>query len=521
MPAAVKQGIVSHKISGGVQSFLTKSGSNVSIEATGAAPTVVSFAHGSSNYLVYETSNVSNAWTGLSSPVDYWLYWDIHLTTGVVSYGSTTLEPIVSATEPASPAAGQLWFDTKTSQMKEYNGLRFVVKVRTLAAKLAGGATFEPAHGGSKFTGSQVGNPATIQAGTLIFDDAGNPLKKKNGEFFNTEDTIVSGTPSATALKASLRLIEGVASEPIPAYSLVKFDAFGSLALASPLDSDDKVIGFVEKTTSQGETARVLVEGSIFNPNWNWSTPNELIYVGSGGVAINTPGSAGSNPIGIAITPKSILMTSPVLIDVDSFVLNLGQLTDVNLQAGQNVGDTLVYNGTNWVAGNPVNTIDELEDVDTTTAAPNVGDTLAWDGTNWVPTNPVNSIDELTDVDTTTTAPNNGEVLIWDGTNWIPGEVAGKDQWQVVSTPTLAASKDALMVDTSGGPVTVTLPATPSANDFVKFSDYAGTWDVNNLTIARNGSLIEALAEDLTVDAANVDFTLVYVDGVRGWVVVD
>ena len=36
----------------------------------------------------------------------------------------------------------------------------------------------------------------------------------------------------------------------------------------------------------------------------------------------------------------------------------------------------------------------------------------------------INSIDDINDVDTTTTAPDNGQALIWDGTNWVPGTVA-------------------------------------------------------------------------------------------------
>ena len=42
--------------------------------------------------------------------------------------------------------------------------------------------------------------------------------------------------------------------------------------------------------------------------------------------------------------------------------------------------------------------IDDLSDVDTTTAAPSTGDLLKWDGTNWIPT--TFSVDSLSDADT-------------------------------------------------------------------------------------------------------------------------
>lgn len=39
----------------------------------------------------------------------------------------------------------------------------------------------------------------------------------------------------------------------------------------------------------------------------------------------------------------------------------------------------------------------------------------------------INSIDDINDVDTTTTAPDNGQALVWDGTNWVPGTVAASE----------------------------------------------------------------------------------------------
>lgn len=60
---------------------------------------------------------------------------------------------------------------------------------------------------------------------------------------------------------------------------------------------------------------------------------------------------------------------------------------------------------------------------------------------------------------------------------------------------------------------TITLPATPSIGDNV-------TVFVGNFTdtiIAGNGSNIMALAEDFTIDSANVGITFVYTDATYGW----
>jgi hypothetical protein len=52
----------------------------------------------------------------------------------------------------------------------------------------------------------------------------------------------------------------------------------------------------------------------------------------------------------------------------------------------------------------------------------------------------------------------------------------------------------------------------------ISFIDYAGTFDTNNFTIARNGNTIfKVSAEDLTVSVERAGFTLVFVDATQGW----
>ena len=60
---------------------------------------------------------------------------------------------------------------------------------------------------------------------------------------------------------------------------------------------------------------------------------------------------------------------------------------------------------------------------------------------------------------------------------------------------------------------TITLPATTSAGDTVKI----GVNNFTDTTVARNGSNIMSLAENLTIDKANVLLTLTYVDSTIGW----
>ena len=78
-----------------------------------------------------------------------------------------------------------------------------------------------------------------------------------------------------------------------------------------------------------------------------------------------------------------------------------------------------------------------------------------------------------------------------------------------------AASGAAYCVDTTGGEVEATLPASPANNDailLVACSNYS----TNNLVILRNGNNVQGLAENMTVSTDNASFHLVFVTS-YGW----
>ena len=96
--------------------------------------------------------------------------------------------------------------------------------------------------------------------------------------------------------------------------------------------------------------------------------------------------------------------------------------------------------------------------------------------------------------------------------------ISGGAAWQAVVTSSLTVvSKNGYFVDTSGGAITATLPSSPTLGDFISFIDYNGTFDTNNLTIARNGKNIQGVAEDLTVSVERAGLTLVFTDNTQGW----
>ena len=105
-----------------------------------------------------------------------------------------------------------------------------------------------------------------------------------------------------------------------------------------------------------------------------------------------------------------------------------------------------------------------------------------------------------------------GGVLSWEEAD------AGGTSWQAVKTTTYtAAAGQGIFANTSGGAWTLTLPSSPTIGDEVSVVDYAGTFDTNNLTVARNGKNIQGSASDLTVATERAGFTLVFTDDTQGW----
>ena len=100
----------------------------------------------------------------------------------------------------------------------------------------------------------------------------------------------------------------------------------------------------------------------------------------------------------------------------------------------------------------------------------------------------------------------------------------GVVSWETGSIKTTgftAVTGTGYFCDTTGGAFTVTLPLSPSAGDVVGVSDYAKTFDTNNLTLGRNSSNIGGVAKDSILTTEGIAVTLVYVDVTKGWIVTD
>ena len=109
----------------------------------------------------------------------------------------------------------------------------------------------------------------------------------------------------------------------------------------------------------------------------------------------------------------------------------------------------------------------------------------------------------------------NNYVVYSDGTNVV--KLTEERVWRTITAAETVQAGANLFVDTNGGAVTVTLPASPAVGDVVNFVDSRYTFDANALTVGRNSSKIANASSDLVVNTEGAAFGLVYSGANVGW----
>lgn len=113
--------------------------------------------------------------------------------------------------------------------------------------------------------------------------------------------------------------------------------------------------------------------------------------------------------------------------------------------------------------------------------------------------------------------PLTGNEIIWvvqNGRSYkaFLSQLAGfsENDWQFIDQTVFAASGIRYAADTSGGSFTLQLPASPVEGNSIEVADPNGAWPTNNLTLGRNGSTIETLAEDMLMDLGRARVVVSY-----------
>jgi hypothetical protein len=115
-------------------------------------------------------------------------------------------------------------------------------------------------------------------------------------------------------------------------------------------------------------------------------------------------------------------------------------------------------------------------------------------------------------------APANNDVVSIREFN-TSGQVINKNllTWEEVTSNTNLSSGVGYFVDSTAGPIQVTLPAPATMGNYVKIIDAVGKSSNNNITVNSNGSKIMGDASDMTVSTNRAAFTLVYYNSTQGW----
>lgn len=105
----------------------------------------------------------------------------------------------------------------------------------------------------------------------------------------------------------------------------------------------------------------------------------------------------------------------------------------------------------------------------------------------------------------TLATPDSFSTIVYDnGIKWVAGI-----GWKNITQNYSASSLDKLSVNSSSNSILITLPQSPGQFAEIIFADHFNSWGTNNVTLLRNGSLIENVNQDLVLDTTwPIQFTL-------------
>lgn len=106
------------------------------------------------------------------------------------------------------------------------------------------------------------------------------------------------------------------------------------------------------------------------------------------------------------------------------------------------------------------------------------------------------------------------QIEIWNGSYWF---VIGELPNVVVTTSTNMGSNHAYWVNTTGGAINLTLPASPRTGDIIKIYDTHGTFNTNNCTVVVNGDPIMRQNDNMIISTQGASIAMTYFDTNRGW----
>lgn len=118
------------------------------------------------------------------------------------------------------------------------------------------------------------------------------------------------------------------------------------------------------------------------------------------------------------------------------------------------------------------------------------------------------------DIYVSNAASNLGNTPSTSPTYWIS---PNKPVWLIKTTTYTAGVNEYIAFDTTAAAFTITLPGSPTDQDFVELKEAKTMASTNTLTIDRNGKTIMGLAEDMDIVTDNVTVRLTFFTATNDW----
>ena len=140
--SGLRQRVLHGKVANGKYRYLSADGLSVTIDGIDV-PVILTFAdgfdeNGAKDYMATIDEKIS-AWTLPANATSY-LYAE-RSSSGALSYGSTTIKPVMQASAPADPKLDTFYFNTLEQKMYRYNGIEWQAVRRVFVAAVTTNAT--------------------------------------------------------------------------------------------------------------------------------------------------------------------------------------------------------------------------------------------------------------------------------------------------------------------------------------------------------------------------------------------
>ena len=391
------------------------------------------------------------------------------------------------------------------------------------------------------------GTGSTLRDGGDLINDNFNEIYTKLGDGSTLTSAITATATTLTLSNTSFASFQIKDTSEDHTYNFTVNELAANRNVELPLLGSDDVFVFEAHTQTltnktlttpianagiqlkNGATSAGFLE--FFEDSDNGTNKVTLIGPAStGDVTITLPSTAGTVALtsDVSVTDSSTTTFSNKSIDLDSNTLS-GTLAEFNtaLQSDSFVSLTGSETLTNKTLTTPT----------LTTPIANAGIQLKNGATSAGfleffedsdnGTNKVTLIGPASTADVTLTLPSATDTLVGkDTTDTLTNKTLTnvKRTWITKTnsdSPYTASAGDLIFVDTSGGAVTVTLPASPSVGDEVRFIDSTASFDSNALTVGRNSEKIQGDAADLTVNTERAGLGLAYSGSSNGWLLIE